>query len=58
MPSTWGSVLAKPKLAPDVISMTLLGPGEMDVTKAKVARASRFSMDKIRLPARSAPCYG
>ncbi|MCY1245964.1 hypothetical protein D9M72_591580 [compost metagenome] len=56
MPSTWGSVLAKPKLAPEVISMTLLGPGEMEVTKANVAKASRFSTDKMRLPARSAPC--
>jgi len=31
MPLTCGTVLVKPKVAPDVVSMTLFGPGVIDM---------------------------
>ena len=38
-PSQCGSVRRNPKLAPDIISMRLFGPGVIEVAKAKVPRA-------------------
>jgi hypothetical protein len=33
MPRMCGSVPRKPNLAPEAVSMTLLGPGVIDITK-------------------------
>ena len=42
-PSICGTVLRSPKLAPEAINIRLFGPGVMDETKAKSARAVRRS---------------
>ena len=40
-------VLFNPKLAPEVINMMLLGPGVIEDTKEKLAKASITSKDKM-----------
>ncbi len=40
MPSMCGTLRRKPKLAPDVVSITLFGPGVMDITNEYVANGS------------------
>src|SRR5262245_59081271 len=44
MPNMCGSVRRKPKFAPDAVSITLFGPGVMDMTKEYVAYGSGSSM--------------
>ncbi len=41
IPSMCRSVPHQPKAAPDAMTMKLFGPGVIEVTKAKFARASR-----------------
>src|SRR4029453_3890732 len=41
MPSTCGTVRAKPKFAPEARTMVLLGPGVIDDTSAKPANAAK-----------------
>jgi hypothetical protein len=40
----WGTVLRKPKVAPEAVNITLLGPGVMDMTKEYVAKARGSGM--------------
>src|SRR5712691_11797709 len=44
-PSMCGSVRAKPKFSPELISMMLFGPGVNSITTAKRRKAARSSRD-------------
>ena len=42
-PNQWGMVRFTPKFAPDAISIRLFGPGVIEETKQKVAKAIKIS---------------
>src|ERR1700731_487137 len=44
MPSICGIVRRNPNVAPDAVSMTLLGPGVIDITKEYVAKGRGSTM--------------
>src|SRR5215470_10530176 len=44
-PRMCGTVRLNPKLAPDAVNMTLLGPGVMDMTNEYVAKANGSTME-------------
>jgi hypothetical protein len=47
IPATCGRVRLNPKLAPEVVSIMLFGPGVMEVTSANKVMAIMISMDII-----------
>jgi hypothetical protein len=47
MPNMCGMVRAKPKFTPEAVSMMLLGPGVIEVTKANDTSARNASMGSI-----------
>src|SRR5882724_6226891 len=49
-PTRCGTLARKPKLAPEAISMVLLGPGVIDETKAKSASApSNWGLSEVMI---------